>query len=1805
MLDHCLEPRPAGVVGDLYIAGEALARGYLKRPGLTAERFVADPFAAMASRMYRTGDLARWSNDGTLEFLGRRDQQIKLRGFRIELGEIEAALKSQPGIAHAAVIVREDGASGKELVAYLVPSGEELSDSSTLRSDLGARLPDYMVPSAFVSLLALPLTPNGKLDRRALPAPERQKESYRAPRTPEEEMLCGIFADVLFLDRVGVDDNFFALGGHSLTATRLVSHVRATLEIDVPLKLLFEAPSVAQLAPHLRGAHKPRIPLVRQDRPERIPLSNSQQRLWFIDQLEGSSAQYNLPEALRLRGELDIPALCQSIQAIVQRHETLRTHFAYADGTPFQIIKQELKIELPIEDLSTLPEREQQTRVLAALNQEFELPFDLSRGPLFRMRLFKLGERDYIFLRTLHHIISDGWSQAVFNNEFMQFYEAFHKGEANPLQPLALQYADYAIWQRRLLTEEKVANDLQYWKNQLAGIPEQLELPKDRLRQARRTYGADVCSITVPAEILAALKRVGHAYDATLYMALLSTFALLLQRYSGQDDIVVGSPIANRQDSQLEQLIGFFVNSLIMRVRVNAGQSLPELLAAVRGTALEAYQHQDLPFERLVEELSPERRLNAAPIFQVVFALQNAGMAAEEFRNLHVEAVAADEPRVRIDLEVHAVEHNGVLDFHWLYSRDLFDRWRMEQMAAHYLRLLEAVVGNPQQQLAAFDLLSSREFSKIIEEWNQTSREIPDATLTDLFENQVEKTPEATAVIFGDEPLSYRELNVRANRLAHLLISFGIGPENFVGLAVPRSAEMLVALVAVLKAGAAYVPLDPAYPAERLQAMLNDARPACTISTSALASKFSDAGRLLVLDDAAFSKSLIKQSDRNPADNERTSPLRPTNPAYVIYTSGSTGTPKGVVVTHAGLPSIAQTRLERLALTPASRVLQFSSLSFDVSVVEIIMAFATGAALVVPRDDQRTGTPLRELLVQHGVTHASLPPVVLPTLDGEEALPLTHLVVGSEALSAELVEKWSRGRTLIHAYGPTETSIVSTMSAPLSGRQAPPIGKPIMNTRVYVLDTRLRPVAIGVPGELYIAGAGLARGYLNRAGITSERFLADPYGMAGARMYRTGDLVRWRVNGDLEFIGRTDQQVKIRGFRVELGEIESALLKHPRVRETVVIAREDHSGQKQLLGYVIPRPPGDRQMQAETEQISHWQQLYDSYRKGVTATNGAPKFAGWNSSYTGAPIPPQEMQIWVDETVARLMELRPRRVLEIGCGTGLLLTQVAPHCESYTGLDFSAAALAQLSKIVEQREDLRHVILRQGLAHELDFVADESVDLVVINSVVQYFPSMDYLLEVLKQAVRITASGGHIFIGDVRSLPLLRAYHASVQLYKASPEIPLEELRQRINKAQQSEEELALDPILFHEIADRWQRVGRVAAGPKIGDYDNELSRFRYDVTLNIGNKESVKDPDRWLAWDHEGRWQQELRNILSIAPSSSVGVRGIWDGRVAAAIAALQLIENQDANCTAGEVIAASAATRGDDPNLLLRLASEVGVEVQWRAFSSSATCEAIFNPRWREKKAEKDLPTIYYRKYGNDPALAAEDAKLPLELQDHLRRSLPDYMVPSALVLMGAWPLTPSGKIDRRALPSPDRRGESYVAPRTPQEEILCSIFADVLSLERVGAEDDFFALGGHSLLATRLVSQVRTSFGVELPLRTLFEAPTVRLLAEHVSKADKVRAPLVRQPRPDRIPLSYAQRRLWFIDQLEGSSAEYNMPQALRLRGQLNLQALQSAIATIVERHESLRTHFAQIEGEPVQIIEPPRPFEIPLRGSEQLT
>jgi pristinamycin I synthase-3/4 len=1609
--------------------------------------------------------------------------------------------------------------------SYYVRYGNEPSFGSgttglgrLLQEHLGQSLPDYMVPSAVMVLKSWPLMPSGKIDRSALPAPEHRREGYRAPRTPDEQTLCAIFAEVLSLEQVGIDEDFFALGGHSLMATRLVSKVRAALSVELPLRTLFEAPTVEQLAPHVADAQKARPPLILRPRPERLPLSYAQQRLWFIDQLEGGrSTEYNMPQALRLRGELDLQALNQALNAIRERHESLRTHFAQVNGEPVQIIEEAMPIDLPMEDLSGLSETMQEEQVLGAMRREWEQPFDLANGPVFHMRLIKLSKRDHVLLRNFHHIVSDGWSQGVFNREFMMLYEAFREGRVNPLEPLPIQYADYALWQREWLNEAALLRHLEYWKENLTGIPQELELPKDRPRQAMQTYAADVCTATLPGDNLAALKQLSQTNQSTLYMTLLAAFAALMQRYSGQDDVVVGSPIANRQDAQLERLIGFFVNSLVMRVRPNSQASFRDLLSQVRATALESYQHQDVPFERLVEELSPERNLNKTPIFQLVFALQNAPMGTQQLKGLEIEPIGGDELQVRFDLELHVFEHTGHIGFYWLYNRHLFDRWRMEQMARHYVSLIQSAIGTPNSPLYGLDVLNAEERQTLLEDFNATATPLAKIMLPTLFEQQVTRTPNAVAVIFGGKTLSYDEINQRANRLAHHLICLGVGPEKLVGIALRRSVDMLVALLGILKAGAAYLPLDLDLPEARLAHILADAAPVLVISQEGLRARLPQSVEVFNLDSWQVEAAFQQMPVHNPQDSDRTSPLLSHHPAYVIYTSGSTGVPKGVVVSNEGLLNYLNWSMKEYDADLGNGAPVHSSLGFDLTVTSIYPPLLVGCPIILASEDHAVENLADILHVHRDLSLVKLTPAHLQVLNNDLPTKAFHgrarsMVIGGEVLNYETLTAWRQHAPetkLINEYGPTETVVGCCIyqvrpEDPLVG--SVPIGRPIANTQVYVLDKDLEVSPVGVAGELYIAGRGLARGYLNRPDSTAERFLPNPFRTNGARMYRTGDLARWHVNGTLEFLGRNDQQVKIRGFRIEPGEIESLLKSHHRVQDALVVVREQ-ADQKQLLGYVIAQPAVSEEDEVQARRLAHWQQLYEStYHEGPPAS---PDFntAGWNSSYTGEAIPSDEMRIWVEETADRIRALQPRRVLEIGCGTGLLLTRLAGGCESYIGLDFSHEVVAQLEQYRAQREDLQHVVLRQGLAHELSFIGDNSIDLVILNSVVQYFPNMDYLLEVLKEAVRVTMPEGHVFVGDVRSLPLLEAYHASVQLHKAPAAMSLEALRRNISQALHREEELVMHPELFNELARRWEKIGHVEMAPKAGAYDNELSRFRHDVTLHIGKKMRVSPPQLWLSWDEPGHWKQELNQVLAHNPESSIGLRGFRDRRVFAHVGAVRRLQAVDSPIkNAGQFKAAGPVLSGEDPNEVMRLAYNLGIKLHWQGPDSDGIYEMIFNPRWTHQSTIGEATTIeaplnYYRRYANVPAQKEEDAKLGRALQNHLRQRLPDYMVPAVITVLPAWPMTANGKVDRRALPLQERQTEEYRSARTPHEEILCDIFAEVLGLERVGIDDNFFALGGHSLIAARLVSQVRCTFGVELAIRALFEAPTVSELASRL--------------------------------------------------------------------------------------------------------
>lgn len=1290
VLDETLQLAPVGVSGEIYIGGVGLARGYFGKPGLTAERFVASPYGGQGERMYRTGDRGRWRRDGNLEFLGRADDQVKIRGFRIEPGEIEAVLKGYPGVKQVAVVAREGGAGHKQLVGYVVAAGQQKVDERELREYLRKRLPEYMVPAAILEMDTLPLTASGKLNKTALPAPQfGGSYESRRPRTPQEEVLCGVFAEVLGIERVGIDDNFFDLGGHSLLATRLMSRIRSILGVELLIRTVFEAPSVHQLLPCLDQGGAVGIALRPWVRPDRIPLSYAQQRLWFLDRLQGTSTEYNMPEALRLRGKLDRAALERSINTIVERHESLRTHFEEGIGEPVQRITGELKIEVPVEDVSGLEQNRRAERVREAIEWEWEEPFVLETGPLLRIKLLKLGEEEHILLRTMHHIATDGWSMGVFNREFRELYEAYREGRENPLKPLTVQYADFALWQRERMNGERTGEELQYWKGQLAGIPQELELGKDRPRPAVQAFIGEQWQVNLGKEMTAEVKKLSRRMQATLYMTLLAGFALVLERYSGQEDIVVGSPIANRQEAQLEDLIGFFVNTLVMRVRVQKEKRVEELVAEVRAMALEAYRHQDLPFEHLVEELSPERSLNRPPIFQVVFALQNAPLQEQRLSGLEVETVESEVCIARFDLEVHAWEQGDDLTLLWVYNRDLFDAWRMEQMGRHYVGVLKKMIAAPEMKLAEICFLGESERREILEEFNATRRELPEKCIHELFEEQVGKNPEATAIVYEDQCLSYGELNEQANRLAHHLIGLGVKADTLVGFCVERSVEMVVGILGILKAGGAYVPLDPGHPQERLEYMLEDSLPAVVLTQSWVEEKLGRCTAPVLRLDTEQEK--LKQYPETNPEREAVG-LTPNHLAYVIYTSGSTGRPKGVLIGHRGLINVITASLNTFAVRQGSGVVQLASLTFDASVLEIFTALLGGATLyLVKRDALLSTTDLGRFLQENAISTMVIPPSLLSLIPAGDYSELRTIIVGGETCSGEVAARWASGRVFLNAYAPTEATIYATLMRCESGEgQAPAIGRPIANTKIYLLDEYGELVPMGVVGEIYIGGAGVARGYLNRAELTAERFVPEPYSsLAGARMYKSGDLGRYLRDGNLEFLGRNDFQVKIRGLRIELGEIEARLREHEAVGEAVVLAREDTPGDKRLVAYYTRTEKGEGTVGAE-ELRRHLSSKLPEYmvpaayvrmEKLPLTANGKldrkalpqPEFSSRSSRSLQTAAEVQLCSLFAD--ILNLEHVEPDdNFFELG-GHSLLATQLVGRIRKTMGLEISIRAL--------------------------------------------------------------------------------------------------------------------------------------------------------------------------------------------------------------------------------------------------------------------------------------------------------------------------------------------------------------------------------------------------------------------------------------------------------------------------------------------------------------------------------------------------
>jgi len=1645
VLDGWSKPAPVGAAGELHIGGDGLARGYLERPDLTAERFIPHPFSKEpGARLYRTGDVVRHLPEGNLEFLRRLDDQVKLRGHRVELGEVEAALREHPQVRVAVALARPDSTGEKRLVAYLVCEPDAPATIAELRSHLKQRLPEYMTPSAFVMLDELPLTPNGKVDRRALPAPDQARPdveaAYVAPRTPVEEVIAGIWSQVLGVERVGVYDNFFELGGHSLLATRLVSKIRSRLDVDLPLKALFESGSVAQLAQLIAKTEKSDIPPIRPvDRSQfdRLPLSFAQERLWFIDQLEPESAGYNIPGAGAIRGELDIDRLEQAFNLVIARHENLRTIFPSQEGQAQQLILDSLDFKLDRIDLSGYPDENTGEEKAKQLCQaDAATPFDLARGPLIRGKVIKLAADEHILMLNMHHIISDGWSLDVMIKELGVIMEAFREGRRPELLPLPIQYVDYSVWQRRWLEEGGVLKrQLAYWQEKLSGVPESLDLPTDYPRPSVKSFAGANQAFALDAELTGRLKSLADQQGGTLYMVLLAAFKALLYRYTGQEELCVGSPIANRQYGETEGLIGMFVNTLALRTQVEGVDTIAALLSKVKTTCLEAYEHQDAPFEKVVDMLRLQRNLATTPLFQVMVILQNAAQkAGESAPDRHIQPYPLESGISKFDLTVEFTETSAGLAGSIDYSTALYSPRTIERMADHFIALCRAITVTPAARICDLDYLGEAEKHELLVSFNDTQADFPkDKCIHNLFVEQVARDGGNTAVVCGDERLTYQELYARSRDLALYLQSEGVGPDTLVGLCMERSLEMVVGLLGILQAGGAYVPLDPDYPDERLSHMLLDSRAAIVLTQEKLEEKLNGLvpadTQIIALDRrrSEIDGRVAVLKAENVQLQER---VEPHHLAYVIYTSGSTGRPKGVMNEHRGVVNRLIWMQRAYGLDVEDAVLQKTPFSFDVSVWEFFWPLFAGARLVMARPEgHKDPGYLVDTIRRNRITTLHfVPPMLQVFLEHAEAaqcFSLTRVICSGEALPSMLVRRFAERlphARLYNLYGPTEAAVdVTAWTCPtVAIPTIIPIGRPIANTQMYILDRHGAPVPIGVAGELHIGGVQVARGYLNRPDLTAERFVRAPFapvapvaGEAGARMYKTGDLARWRDDGTIEFLGRNDFQVKIRGFRIELGEIEARMTEHEGVLEAVVVAREDTPGEKRLVAYYTPSP-------------AHASPVVQLLRLRKTDAGAAANHYTLPNGLTVFHQNQSETDFVYDEIFKDDGYLRHGVTLndgdcvfDVGANIGLFSLFVGQRCRNATIYAFEPIpSVFETLQLNSRLHGWAGKIYECGLAETSK------------RQVFTFYPHNT----VISSSATSRGEARQI----VKSYLLNQHEGADVPNgLTAAGEFVDELLESRLESREYTCQLRTVSEIIEENGLERIDLL-------KI-----DVEKAEYDVLKGI----------------KDGDWPKIRQLVIEVHDvSGRLGeIVALLEARgYAASYEQCQSLQNTGLyNLYAYRLTNSKGSSNGN------RVGKRVAAEKSWGS------------------------PEFLHR-----------------DVRAFLSERLPEYMVPTAYVPLDEMPLTPNGKLDRKALPAPEAgsvASRAYEAPQGEIEAALARVWSDVLRVERIGRHDNFFEIGGHSLIAVQLMAKTNSYFEQMLPLATLFTAPNVAALAKLISSEE----------------------------------------------------------------------------------------------------
>ncbi len=1740
---------PPGVTGELCIAGAGVARGYVNRSELTAERFIADPFVATPTRMYRTGDLVRWRHDGTLEFLGRNDAQVKINGFRIELGEIEARLLESGLVREAAVILRDDAAGHARLVAYYVAAGDIGSDA--LREMLTHYLPGYMVPERYVALDALPVNANGKIDRQALPdalAPLAQTAQRPLPGLECE--IEAIWSALLGLPAIGRDGHFFRLGGHSLLAVQVIARVRAQLGVEVEVAQLFAHPQLAAFTAQVALAENVALPPLQvAPRPDVLPLSAAQRRLWLVAQMgEAASRAYHMPLLLRLRGAVDEAALQAALHALLARHEALRTVFPVESGEPRQHVLAAGIARLPLRALDV--DATEADALEAVLAMEIAAPFDLAHELPWRAALTRAQGGERLLLIVQHHIVSDGWSLALFAQELAYGYNRARRGLATPAAS-PVQYADYTLWQQRWLAEEKLQRQANYWKERLGGAPALLDLPTDRPRPAQQDHAGDLIECTLAPQLVQRLRALGAAADTTLFMTLLGAWAVLLARLSGRDDIVIGAPLAGRPQAELETLIGLFANTVALRLDLSGHPSVLTLLGRVRREVLHAQQHGDVPFEQVVDSLQPLRSPAHTPLFQVALAWQSVPPPRLELDGLQVARAQPPAGEIaKFDLSLYLWEDGDGVSGMIEYASVLFDRSTIARWLEHWQVLLHGLVDDPHARIDALPLLSDAQRDVVLHDWARgPQRTLPGWCVQQRIEAMAAALPQQVAIEQRGRRIGYAELDAAAARLAGELHAQGMQRGDCVAVCLPRSIDFVLALLAVLKAGGAYLALDPALPGERIAFMLGDCG-----ARQVIAGADADLPAALQRVDAAlaFSPGPSLANDDHGG---------PDALAYLVYTSGSTGQPKGIAIRHASLANFVQWCDGALRLAPGQRNSCVVGLAFDALAMEIWPTLCAGATLVLAAVEAALDP---DALLQWWSAEA-LDCGLLPTSLAEVAFAtgqlnprLRTLIVGGARLT-RLPPRHEQLRVL-NMYGPAEATVAATSAElghiELAGRERDfgerriSIGRPIDNVNVYILDAALQPVPPGVVGELYIAGAGVAVGYLRRPELDAGKFLLCPFEPDGARMYASGDLVRWLADGRIDFVGRRDDQVKLRGLRIELGEVEACLAGHAQVREALVTVAGE-----QLVAYVCVHDTAADD--AAAEQVAQWRQVHDDAYSRHDDEDSLFEFGGWNSSYSGEPIALDDMRDWQERTVARIQSLAPRRVLEIGCGSGLLLLRIAPDCERYTGIDLSPQALTGLQHKVEKR-GLGNVRLLHASATELDRLGDERYDTIIVNSVAQYFPDKDYLDAVLRQAAERLEPDGRLFVGDVRNLLLAADFHRGVQVARGAAPAQLDEA---VRRALAAEPELLIAPQYFVEFA-RKAALGSLQVWPKCGA-DNELTRYRYDAVLH--RRHFAAGAARYLVGSGGEAALDEALRLVRVG-EARVAVLGILD-------AALLVHRN-----TSGALTPTAVQQRLEQAGFRVEL-SCIDSDTDGR-FHALIQHDAAIWPHEDLLRVSLAPPPAVLT---STPPLPDSHRTLRRELRQWLAQRLPDYMVPAQLIFLRRLPLTANGKVDVAALPPPLAADRAYVAPRTPMERLLVAIWSEVLAIEPIGAQDNFFERGGHSLAAVQVVARLRRPHGIAVSLPQLFQYPLLADLAQVLEpETSSGVPPVVPVPRDQLLAASFEQESLWFLSRLPGGGAAYHMFLGLRLRGGLDEDALAQALDDLLRRHEVLRTGFVEREG-----------------------